>query len=130
MTPGFDIPPRRAQGESIVPMINVVFLLLIFFLMTSQLTPPEPIPASPPVSRDGSAVEAAPVLYMGADGTLAFQDARAEAAVAAFAEAARGNEGEAQLRADAGADAAAVARLMRDLSAQGLPAIALVVAPE
>ncbi|NHX27772.1 biopolymer transporter ExbD, partial [Escherichia coli] len=40
--------PRRDRGENIVPMINVVFLLLIFFLMTAQIGPPAPIDVTPP----------------------------------------------------------------------------------
>ena len=34
--------------ESVVPMINVVFLLLIFFLMTAQITAPTPVEVTPP----------------------------------------------------------------------------------
>lgn len=36
----FDLPQRRSRPESVVPMINIVFLLLIFFLMTAQIAPP------------------------------------------------------------------------------------------
>ncbi|WP_322867174.1 biopolymer transporter ExbD [Aquicoccus sp. G2-2] len=40
-------PVRRPRGEAILPMINVVFLLLIFFLMTAELAPPEPVAVAP-----------------------------------------------------------------------------------
>ena len=46
----FPDPPRRKPPESIVPMINVVFLLLIFFLMTAQIAPPDPFEINPPDS--------------------------------------------------------------------------------
>ncbi|WP_375260408.1 ExbD/TolR family protein [Palleronia sp.] len=32
--------PRRAQGEPTIPLINVVFLMLIFFLVAGQIAPP------------------------------------------------------------------------------------------
>ncbi|MEM1152412.1 MAG: biopolymer transporter ExbD, partial [Pseudomonadota bacterium] len=32
-------PDRKRRAENYVPMINVVFLLLIFFLMTAQIAP-------------------------------------------------------------------------------------------
>lgn len=32
----FSAPRRRVMGEAVVPMINVVFLLLIFFLVASR----------------------------------------------------------------------------------------------
>jgi biopolymer transport protein ExbD len=38
----FSTPPKGKSDASIIPMINVVFLLLIFFLMTSQISPPDP----------------------------------------------------------------------------------------
>ena len=42
--------PRMAQDRAIVPMINVVFLLLVFFLMTASLTPPPPREITAPVA--------------------------------------------------------------------------------
>ena len=32
--------PRRSQGEPTIPLINVVFLMLIFFLVAGQISPP------------------------------------------------------------------------------------------
>ena len=51
-----DMPKRRPRGESIIPMINVVFLLLIFFLLTAQIAPADPaagIPGSGGLHRIG-----------------------------------------------------------------------------
>lgn len=126
----FAPPRRRPRGESIVPMINVVFLLLVFFLMTSQLAPPEPIEVTPPKAEgeEGTAVQV--ILFMGADGTIAFRDTTGEAALAAFAAEAGDAAEPALFRADAGAEAKAVARVLRDLAGRGLEDVALVVAPE
>ena len=126
----FAPPQRRTRSESIIPMINVVFLLLIFFLMTSQLTPPEPLEVAPPVSEAGKASETAPVLLVSAAGETAFDTLRGTTAVAAFAQAAQEADRTALLRADGGAEAATVARLLRDLAAAGLADVNLVVAPQ
>ena len=123
----FSDPPRRNATESVVPMINVVFLLLIFFLMTSSLTPHEPIEVAPPRASGEAAERRDAVLYVGADGTLAFDDARGEAALAAFAAVAGDT---AQLRADGAAEAATVARVLKQLAAAGVPRVELVAVPQ
>ena len=129
LTMSFTPPPRRPKGESIVPMINVVFLLLIFFLMTSRLAPPEPFAVEPPKAEQGGEAEPAPVLYLSSEGEVGFEEARGEDAIAAFAAraTAAGPEVVPQLRADAATEAAVVARVMKALSAAGLPKVALVV---
>nr|WP_074254740.1 biopolymer transporter ExbD [Vannielia litorea] len=122
----FSDPPRRSATESVLPMINVVFLLLIFFLMTSSLAPPEPIEVAPPQATGEEARRREAVLYIGPDGTLAFGAARGEAALAGFVAVA----GEAaQLRADAAAEAVVVARVLGQLAAAGLPRVELVAVP-
>ncbi len=41
----FRDPPRRKPEENLLPMINVIFLLLVFFLMAARLTAPNPLPS-------------------------------------------------------------------------------------
>ena len=43
---------RRDHGgdENIVPLINIVFLLLMFFILTGTLEPAEPLEVTPPAS--------------------------------------------------------------------------------
>ena len=62
---------RRPHREPIVPLINVVFLLLIFFMLVGSVRPSEPLAVELPRAaagkepgRDGR------VLYLGADGAL------------------------------------------------------------
>lgn len=128
MSMDFTPPPRRHTGESIVPMINVVFLLLIFFLMTSRLAPPEPFTVSPPKAENQTPSDSAPVLYLAETGEIGFRDIRGDAAIAAFA--ALAHDTAPQLRADANSDADMVARLLKQLAAAGLSDIALVVTPQ
>lgn len=108
-----DMPPRRPRGESIIPMINVVFLLLIFFLLTAQIAPSTPFPLTPPDSASDIPAEARDVLFISATGELAWNEARGEAVWDAIA--AREGQGPVELRADAAADAAALAAHLKRL---------------
>ncbi|WP_341213742.1 biopolymer transporter ExbD [uncultured Limimaricola sp.] len=128
----FDEPPRRPQAESIVPMINVVFLLLIFFLMTAQIAPPEPFEVTPPEAEAEMQATAELVLHLSSKGELAFRNTVGEGAVAA-ASAEAGNCDECDmppltLRADAGVPAVRLAALLPELSAAGFSAIELMTA--
>lgn len=124
----FDFHPtrQRRQRESIVPMINVVFLLLIFFLMTSQLTPPEPFPVELPKSKQDAQAEKAPVLYLSPTGELAFQDLRQNAALSKVASLFKDQETPVQLRADLNTPATQVAKVLKELSAAGVSRVELV----
>ena len=116
--------PRREARESIVPMINVVFLLLIFFLMTAQIAPPEPFEVSPPESSAEGPAEARAVLHVAGTGELAFNDARGEAVFAAL-----DGLGEAEtlkLRADRSVPAEKIAALLGRLAGLGISKIELV----
>ncbi len=75
-------PPtrRRTAPEPVVAMINVVFLLLIFFLMTAQIGAPAPFEIVLPRAKGGDP-ERAVTLYLSAGGELAFHDLRGEAAL-------------------------------------------------
>ncbi len=120
-------PPKREMGESIVPMINVVFLLLIFFLMTAQITPPAPFEVAPPRGGTGAELARAPTLHVAADGQVGFEDLVGDAALDAVA-AARAAAGPLPVRADAGLEATALAALMRRLAERGVPQVEIVVA--
>lgn len=119
--------PRRRPAENIVPMINVVFLLLIFFLMTAQITPRDPFEVAPPASHSGDSADGHDVLYVSAEGRLAYSGALDEAVFAALAT--RQLPGPLLLRADASLGAADLARLLPRLAAAGVADVALVTAP-
>ncbi|WP_228461349.1 biopolymer transporter ExbD [Paracoccus liaowanqingii] len=109
------MPPRKPRGESIIPMINVVFLLLIFFLLTAQITQPTPFPLTPPDSRSDTAAGAPDVLYVSAQGELAWNAARGEAVWAALA--AQAGTDPVEIRADAALPAAILAGHLQRLRA-------------
>lgn len=151
-----DLPPSRRPGESILPMINVVFLLLIFFLISARLTPPEPFPVTPPDSVAEGKTEGEIVLFLAADGRLGFRETEsvvlgaAESggatmsddpvltALAAEVEllcAERSCEIPAdrpplQLRADTAVPATRLAQLMPVLGALGVARVDLLVVPQ
>jgi biopolymer transport protein ExbD len=102
-------------------MINVVFLLLIFFLMAAQIAPPEPFDATLPEAEPETPDEAPSALYIAADGAMAFGDLTGEAALDAAIAA-----GPLTLRADARADASIVAEILTRLSANGAQSLTLV----
>lgn len=122
----FSEPSRRPRTESIVPMINVVFLLLIFFLMTSQIAPPEPFEVSPPYAESETDPSANAVLFVDKTGRMSFQQVEGDAAIAMAASLIdAGNV--IQIRADSNLEAKKLAIILRDLGMAGLSRIELVV---
>jgi biopolymer transport protein ExbD len=119
-------PPRRRTAESIIPMINVVFLLLIFFLMTAEIAPPEPVAATPPLAAESAAAFAEVTVGLAADGTVGFDGLAGPEAMAAVADRLRTTpDMPVGLRADGSVPAARVAAVLHDLAALGVQGVAL-----
>ncbi|PWG63275.1 ExbD/TolR family protein [Spiribacter halobius] len=47
-------PPRRRQDSGLLPLINVVFLLLVFVMLAGQLAPQDVSGIRPPASSQGT----------------------------------------------------------------------------
>jgi biopolymer transport protein ExbD len=75
---------RPTRTENIVPMINVVFLLLIFFLMTAQITPPDIFEVILPKAVVEQTAEQSDILLIAADGTLGYGTNKDAAALQAI----------------------------------------------
>lgn len=127
-------PPRpKSDDERILPLINVVFLLLIFFMLAGKLSATDPIEISPPHSGSEGAVEARElVIAMGADGQLAFdgtliEDDALEAAVAGRLTGAPPPQ--VWLKADSGADSIQVIAVMEILREAGVERLKLLTIP-
>ncbi|RYG90752.1 biopolymer transporter ExbD [Loktanella sp. IMCC34160] len=116
------IRPARPRAESIVPMINVVFLLQIFFLMTAQIAPPDPVDVTPPEASAEAAVRQPGILFIGPDGTPYFNGAIGDAALAALEGR---DDAPLPIRADAALPAADLAALLPRLAAAGVSQIDL-----
>ncbi|MFU8835981.1 ExbD/TolR family protein [Roseovarius autotrophicus] len=121
----FATPRRRRPLEPIVPMINVVFLLLIFFLMSAQITPSAPFDVILPESGAGDRAAPADTLYMDAEGRLAFNAARGDAVLGALAARAT-PDAALHIRADTRLEARVLARLLPELAARGVTRVEIV----
>lgn len=133
-------PPRlttrrpKNDDERILPLVNVVFLLLIFFMIAGRLAASDPFATTPPRSASAGAPEpGALVVLVGADGRLALdgtvmEAAALEAAVAARLAAEAGVR--VQLKADGGAEATAVVAVMERLRTAGVERLSLLTVPE
>jgi len=68
-------PKTRRRSENLVPLINVVFLLLIFYMVTATLVRPDLFPVLPPTSKsktDATSEQAR--ILLTADGRLALDN--------------------------------------------------------
>jgi len=120
-------PPRhRGRIDSIVPMINIVFLLLIFFLMTATIAPPEPLDLTPPDSAATDAAEHGDTVFVGADGRMLFAGASGPAVFEAIA-ARAADAPPLLIRADRGVPASRIAGILAELGARGIGSVQLLV---
>lgn len=120
MRVGRQAQPKRPV-ENVIPMINVVFLLLVFFLITARITPPLPVEIEAPIA-EGRSFDASPdVLVIGPDGTPYYLDQSGEQVWSSLA--ARDRETVLTLRVDRamqGVDLAKVLARVSDVTGAGV----------
>lgn len=129
-------PRRRDEDDGILPLVNIVFLLLIFFMVAGRLAASDPFGVEPARSAaEGEAPPGPPLILLGADGRLALDGAEMEEQALVEAVAARvaarraaGGAAEARLKADGGAEAAALVALLGKLKAAGVETAVLLTA--
>lgn len=123
-------PPRpKNDDERILPLINVVFLLLIFFILAGRLTAADPFPVMPPSSAAEGDVEANPVtVLVGSDGTLALdgQPMEEDAVYAGVRQRLQDQpETPVRLKADGAAAATMIVRIVEKLREAGVERLRL-----
>ena len=128
------VKPRRSRTEDVMlPLINIVFLLMVSFMLVGTLSPPDAFDLDPPRSTTLNPSNAGPhSLVVAADGRLGLgHDAFARDQLAARAAAWRAHHPEAvlQVKADAAADAQAVLAVLDVLRAAGIERVELLAAP-
>jgi biopolymer transport protein ExbD len=129
--------PQYGDDERILPLINVVFLLLIFFMLAGRLAVSDPFKVDPALSASEGPVTAPDILVLvGADGRLALDDAikdeaglKAAVAERMSKEKAAGPSPRVRLKADGRAPATRVVAVMELLRSAGVQKINLLTAP-
>ena len=125
-------PRRRDMPESTIPLINVVFLLLIFFMLAGRLSAPMPFEAEPPQSdQERRAGEAAVTVYVAADGRLAVGPTETELGELAGLVGARreAENGPVRVRADGHAEANRVIAVLDALREAEIGEVRLLTRP-
>lgn len=129
----FPEPRPRNHEERILPLINVVFLLLIFFMLAGRLAAIDPFQITPPTSdSEGPAARQELLVLVGADGRLALDNQVMEAAALRDAVAVRlvENVGAGvRLKADSATAATEVVAVMELLREAGVERLTLLTVP-
>ncbi len=127
-------PRERAPEENVVPLINIVFLLLIFFMIAGTLTPADPFEVDPPDAVTGEDVTPEPVrILLSPQGAVAVNGK--EIGWEEVADRVRGvldadPAREVEVKADGGMDSGRLLDLMEDLRAAGVERMTLVTRRE
>lgn len=123
-------PPEENRSElSVVPLVNVVFLLLVFFMLVGRLASPEPLDIQPPRSSSGKEDTGQAVkILLTRDGRVAVDrdvipEPKLESKVAKILE--ERPTASFQVKADARTDAAWVIRVMERLRDAGVQHLTL-----
>ena len=129
----FEPPRPRSHEERVLPLVNVVFLLLIFFMLAGRLVVTDPFPVEPPrSSSEGSAAARELRVLVGADGRLALngEEMAPELFRARVTQRLDQDPGSRlRLKADGGAEATQVVMVMEWLREAGARRIELLTVP-
>ena len=129
---------KADHEERILPLINVVFLLLIFFMLAGRLAASDPFQVEPARSAsEGLAERPEMLVLVGADGRLALDGAVTDEVGLKAAVAARMPKGEGvangvrvRLKADGRTQAVRVVTVMELLREAGVERLNLLTVPE
>ncbi len=124
---------RPRPGENVVPLINVVFLLLIFFMLTSTLRPPEATSVSLPTTTNERTNEGTddaprdvPVLVLDAAGRVGWDGRILSPAELPEVSGLEGLDEGLEIRADRDVPARVLLPLLERLDEAGVPHVELV----
>jgi biopolymer transport protein ExbD len=126
--------PRHRDREPIGPLIDIVFLLLIFFMLAGTLTPPESFPVRPPRSASTSpAGNDGLRMLLTAEGRLVFEGREInpkDLAQILSNRLSAGVDTVVQLKADAAVATGELITIMDSLRQAGIPNILLLTIHE
>ena len=112
--------PRATRQDDIVPMINVAFLLLIFFLMSAVIAPPAPVDIAAPSASEAPATVEGTRFYVTKGGELVGADGLVIQSLSEFA----GQP--VTISADASLPASRFVRVVEDLRIAGITEVHLI----
>lgn len=128
------LPPKRnrSMDDNILPIINIVFLLLIFFVLAGAITRSAPFDLTLPASQQSEdrAVPEDKVLSIAADGRLAFNGETIEPPALRDALADWPADVALQVRADSGLKARRLSTILLQLRAAGIAEVRLLTQHE
>jgi len=115
---------RSGRNENFVPMINIIFLLLIFFMISAQIMPKEPFELVIPKSSSKIQLLERDTLFISSDKTVYYNDAFNESAWIALGK--RSTKTSLSLRADISLPASALTDLIARLKIIGITQVHLI----
>ena len=116
----------------VIPLINVVLLLLVFFMLAGRITPQEMLTVDPPFSRSGAAAGTYEALVLiSEDGRIAFGDYEVEEHMLGSVVAEQvGKDPDVwvKIKADSRVDSAVLIRVLTYLQEAGIERVLLLTA--
>ncbi len=64
-------PNKKEAPETMLPLINIVFMLLIFFMLLANFNASAPFSVTPPDAADSAPTQQGLTIFVAADGRLA-----------------------------------------------------------
>ena len=126
VSPPWDRRPRRDPDDQALPLINIAFLLLVFFLLAGTLLPPSPFAITELELLNGTASpDESERLLMAPDGRMAYRGQalrREDIEASLFADL----DGPLRVQVDAATEAQQVVNLLRRLAAAGVERVELI----
>ncbi len=127
-------PAPAAQSETIVALIDVVFFLLVFFMLIGRMDATAPFEGRPPTAQSGRDMPAGGItLAVAVDGTLALEETeitRDALSAALSAQLARKPDLRLRINAHRTAQLRRVLPLVAEAEQLGICNVVLVVTPE
>lgn len=126
----FLLPERRRERlDPLIPMINIVFLMLTFFMIAGTFQAAEVLDVDPPeVASDGNPSEEGPIILIDRDGIMALRGETLDrdALVARLKQQLKKAPAEVRLKADRAARVYFVLPLLKALSDNGINQVQLI----
>jgi len=126
-------PVRRTPPETIVALIDVVFFLLVFFMLVGRMDASAPFDVLPPIAQQGADMPGGGItVSVAADGALALDGAilpRADVLAALSVRVAAAPETLVRLNADRAAPLRHVLPLAAEIEGLGAREVVLVLTP-